>query len=161
LNPDELAKEIARRQQVARDLKLRELVWNLYGSHLQYHSRDTERERGLTHPILEQTLTIEDNRYSFPVGNERYTIAYSEEKKETSGRGDDETITTPVQLSIEVGCRLVFEFKMTRSVTCAEDAPRFREDIGDVTAFIEGPWVREFSAFVQEVDQYRRDRSPK
>jgi hypothetical protein len=161
LNPDELAREIARRKQVAKDLKLRELVWTLYGSHLQYHSRDTEREGGLVHPILEQTLTIEDNRYSFLVGNERYTTVYSEEIKETSGSGDDETITTPVQLSLELGCRVVFEFNMTRSVTYAEDAPLFHEYMGDVTAFIEGPWVREFSAFVQEVDQYGRGRSPK
>jgi hypothetical protein len=61
-----------------------------------------------------------------------------------------------MQLSLERGCRLVFEFKMTKSVTYAEDGPLFNERMGDITAFIDGAWVQEITAFVQEVDQYRR-----
>ena len=62
-----------------------------------------------------------------------------------------------MQLSLERACRLVFEFKMTKSVTYAEDGPLFNERMGDITAFIDGAWVQEITAFVQEVDQYRRE----
>jgi hypothetical protein len=157
MTPDELAKEIERRKQTAKDLKLRELVWEFYGSHLQYYSKKVQKEPGEILPALKESLSIKDNRYSFSVNGTQYEIVYSEGKKETRRHGDDETVVTPIQLSLERGCKLVFEFTMRKSVTYAEEAPLFSEYMGDVTAFIEGLWVQELTAFVQEAGQYRRE----
>lgn len=107
-------------------------------------------------PALKESLSIKGNRYSFSINATQYDIVYDEGKKETRGRGDDETVTTPMKLSLERGCKLAFEFKMTKSITYAEDGPLFSEYMGDITAFIDGAWVQEITAFVQEVDQYRR-----
>jgi hypothetical protein len=157
MNPDELAKEIERRKQIAKDLKLRELAWKLYDSHLEYYSKNVQKEPGAILPALKELLSIKGNRYSFSINGTQYEIVYSEGKKETRGHGDDETVTTPIQLSLERGCRLVFEFKMRKLVTYAAEAPLFSEYLGEVTAFTEGPWVQELTVFVQEADQYRRE----
>jgi hypothetical protein len=157
MNPDELASEIERRKQTAKNLKLRELVWKLYSSHLQYYSRNVLKESEAILPALKESLSIKDNRYSFSIKGTQYEIVYSEGKKETRGYGHDETVTTPIQLSLERGCKLAFEFKMKKSVTYAEEAPLFSEYMGDVTAFIDGAWVQEITAFVREADQYRRE----
>jgi hypothetical protein len=157
MNPDELAKEIERRKQTAKDLKLRELIWKLYGSHLEYYSKNVQKEPGAILPALKDSLSSKENRYSFSVNGTQYEIVYEQGKEEKQGRWDDETVTTPMRLSFEHGCKLVFEFKMTKSVTYAEDGPLFNERMGDVTAFIDGAWVQEITAFVQELDHYRRE----
>jgi hypothetical protein len=159
MNPDELAQEIARRKQIAKDLKLRELVWKLCDFHLQTHARSIAREPGSILPALKETLTIKDNRYSFRIGESPYELIYTQGKDQTDGYAnwEDRTTKTPLQLSIECGCRLVFEFKMTKTVRNGEDGPLFSEQLGEITAFTEGPWVADFTAFVHEVDQYRRE----
>jgi len=158
---DHVVKEIARRKQVAKDLKLRELVWQLYSSHFKYHSSNVSKEPDSILPSLKETLTIKGDSHSFGIGGARYEIVYKEGKEEREGRGfrrgDEETVTTQMQFSVNYEGDLVFEFKMTKSVTYAEDAPLFNEYMGDVTAFIEGPWVSDFTAFVQELDQYGRE----
>lgn len=157
MNPDELAKEIERRKQAAKDLKLRELIWELYSSHLQYYSSNVAKEPAAILPALKDSLSIKNNRYSFGINGTQYDIAYEEGKKNRQGRWDDETETTPVRLSLERGCKLVFGFKMTKSITYGRESPLFSEYMGEVTAFIEGPWVQEVTTFVQEADQHRRE----
>jgi hypothetical protein len=161
MEPDDLAKEIARRKQAAKDLKLRELVWKLYSSYLQNHSRNIAREPGSILPALKDTLTINDNRYSFHIGDAVYEIIYTQGKEQTDGsrRLEDQVSKTPMQLSLECGCKLVFEFKMTKTIRYGEDGPLFSEQLGEITAFIEGPWVTQFNAFVQKADQFRRQYS--
>jgi hypothetical protein len=103
------------------------------------------------------SLSIKDNRYSFSINGTQYEIVYEEGKQEKESRGfrrrEDETVITPMQFLLERGCRLVFEFKITNSIAYAEDGPLFNERMGDVTAFIDGAWVQEITAFVQELDQ--------
>jgi hypothetical protein len=69
LNPDGLAKEIERRKQAAKDLKLRELIWKLYSSHLESYPKNAEREPGAILPALIESLSIKNNRYSFTIGD--------------------------------------------------------------------------------------------
>jgi hypothetical protein len=156
VNPDELANEIARRKQTAKDLKLRELVCKLYDLHLEHYSKNVQKEPGAILPALKESLSIKDNRYAFSINGTQYEIVYEEGKKEKQGRWDDETVMTPMRFSLERGCKLVFEFEMTKSITYAKEGPLFSEHPGEVTAFIEGPWLQEFTVFVQEVEQYRR-----
>jgi hypothetical protein len=158
VDPNELAKEIERRKQTAKDLKLRELVWRLYGSHLEHYSKNVQKEPAAILPALQESLSIKDNRYSFSINGTQYAMVYEQGKEEKQGRRfEDDTVTTPMQFSLERGCRLVFEFTMTKSITYADDGPLFNEHMGEVTAFIDGAWVQEITAFVQELDQYRRE----
>jgi hypothetical protein len=64
MDPEELAKEIARRKQVAKDLNLRELVSRFYSSHLQYHSENVKKGPDAILSALKDTLTIKGTRYS-------------------------------------------------------------------------------------------------
>ena len=157
MNLDELAKEIERRKQAAKDLKLRELLWMLYGSHLQNYSQTLSREPASIYPPLKDSLSIQGNSYMFSIGETKYEVAYNAGREQNNGaEWGNRIVTTPVEISLNRECRCVFEFKMTKTVQDTDDGPLFRKHLGEITAFIEGPWVSEFTTFVQNVDQHRR-----
>jgi hypothetical protein len=84
MNPDGLAKEIERRKQAAKDLKLRELIWQLYYSHLESYSKNVQKKPGAILPALIESLSIKNSRYSFSIAGTQYDLVYEEGKKRTS-----------------------------------------------------------------------------
>jgi hypothetical protein len=155
---EDLAKEIERRKQIAKDLKLRELLWKLYNSHLSNYTHTLSRDPGSIYPSLKDSISIQGDNYFFTIGEAKYEVAYTagKERSDAGYRDWGRIVTTPFELSLNLECRCVFEFKMTKTVEDTEDGPIFNERIGDITAFIEGPWVPEFTTFVQNVEQYKR-----
>jgi hypothetical protein len=160
MNPDDLAVEIARRKKRAKDLKLREIVWKFYDGLLRGYSGYLEREPNSILPALKDTVSIQNAHYSFSLANVPYEIVCIEGTQiggdSSYGHREERTFTTPMQFSLSVENKLVFEFNMKKTVTSGPDFPSFNEYLGEVTAFIEGPWVQNFTAFVQEVDRYKK-----
>jgi len=155
---EDIRKEIERRRQRARDLKLRELVWDLFHSNLQYHSSNLDKE--IIFPPIRETLLVANNRYRFAVGEHNYELACKtgREQKERCGtrQWEDEVVTTPIEFSLLVDTKLVFAFEMRRTVQYSREMPIFSEYMGEVTAFIGGSWVSDFIAMVAMVNQHKR-----
>ena len=158
MDQEEIRKEIERRRQRAKDLKLRELVWDLFHTNLQYHSSNLDKE--IIFPAIRETLVVVNNRYRFAVGERQYELGYKpgREHRERCGtrQWEDEVVTTPIEFSLGVDEKPVFAFEMRRTVQYSREMPIFSEYMGDVTAFIGGPWVSDFIAMVAMVNQHKR-----
>jgi hypothetical protein len=166
VDQEEIRREIERRRQRAKDLKLREHVWNLFHSNLQHYSSSIDKE--IIFPAIRETLSVANNRYCFAVGEHRYELVCKpgKEQKERCGsrQSEDEVITTAIEFSLFVDAKPVFGFEMRRTVQYSREMPIFSEYMGDVTAFIGGPWVSDFIAMVAMVNQHKRtvwDRNAK
>ncbi len=158
VDQQEIRKEIDRRRQRAKDLKLREHVWDLFHSNLQHYSSNLDKE--IIFPAIRETLVVANNRYRFSVGERRYELVYKsgKEQKERCGtrKLEDEVVTTPIEFSLAVDASTVFAFEMRRTVQYSREMPIFSEYMGDVTAFIGGTWVSDFIAMVAMMNQHKR-----
>jgi hypothetical protein len=160
MNEDEIRKEIEERKKLAKDLKLRELLWSLYyyglSMYLGYQNKDPE----LILPEIEDSLSIEDNHFCFLFGDSKYEIIYAEGKKEKdswgSRRWEDEIETTPVTITLKIDDRCVFRFDMKRTVQNTREMPLFDERMGEVTAYLPGPWLAAVVDLQQKIDQHKK-----
>jgi hypothetical protein len=160
MNEDEIRKEIEERKKLAKNLKLRELLWSLYyyglSQYLEYQTKDPE----LILPEIKDSLSIENGRFRFILGDANYEIIYAEGKKETdswgSRRWEDEIETTPVAITLKIDDRCVFRFDMKRTVQHTREMPLFDERMGEVTAYIPGPWLAAVVDLQQKIDQHKR-----
>jgi hypothetical protein len=91
-----------------------------------------------------------------------FEVNYTKDREEPDSdrwsrrRGVFGTSITDARLGLKMNERLVFEFKLRRTVTDTEDMPIFDDSLGEVTAFIEGPWVTVISELLQKVEQHQR-----
>lgn len=158
MDQEEIRREIERRRQRAKDLKLREHVWDLFHSNLQHFSSNFDQE--IIFPAIRETLAVTDRHYRFSVSERRYELVCKpgREQRERCGtrQWEDEVITTPIEFSLMVDGKAVFAFEMRRTVQYSREMPIFSEYMGDVTAFIGGPWVSDFIAMVAMVNQHKR-----
>jgi hypothetical protein len=157
---DEIHKEIERRKKRAEDLNLRESLWSLFRRHLEGYAETLKEDPAIIYPVLKETIAIENDHYRFTIGRFKYELIYKPGKEEKDAYGphkwDDETVRTPILFSLLVDDGLVFGFNMTKSVQYTPERPLFDEYMGDVTAFIEGPWVAEFLGIETLLDRHRK-----
>ena len=157
MGPEEIRREIERRRQRAKDLKLRELVWDLFHSNLQHHF---SADREIIFPAIRETLTVANHHYRFRVAERRYELVYTPgaEQREHCGtrRWEDEVVSIPIKFGLKVDENPVFAFEMRRTVQYSREMPIFSEYMGEVTAFIGGAWVSDFIAMVAMVNQHKR-----
>jgi hypothetical protein len=55
---------------------------------------------------------------------------------------------------LKINGELVFEFDLRTSVTYAPEAPIFHESMGEIRAFIDGPWVTYVSELLQRMKSH-------
>ena len=166
MDQQEIRKEIERRRQRAKDLKLREHVWELFHSNLEYYSSNLDKE--IIFPAIRESLVVADHHYRFDVGERRYDLVYKPKKEQKDRCGtrqwEDEVVTTPIEFSLAVDGKQVFAFEMRRAVQYSREMPIFSEYMGEVTSFIGGAWVQDFIALLAMVKQHKRavwDRNSK
>lgn len=161
MEQDEILKEIGRRKQRAKDLNLREHLWKLYESFLQYYPSTLAKDPDTILRAVRESMSIQDNTYRFTVEGVNYQVIYKAGAEERNSYGsrswEDEVVTTPITLTLFIDRQLVFEFRMRKTVEHTPDAPLFKEYMGDVTAFIDTSWVTAFESLVQSLEQHRRD----
>ena len=111
---------------------------------MEWLSRDPE----LVYPNLRGTLECSNGYFQFRIGETTYKLVYKEGQQESesdwwSGRRGrtDETITTLIKVAFEVDEKVVIDFKVRHSVIYGPDMPYFSDTMGEIAAFIEGPWV--------------------
>jgi hypothetical protein len=158
MEPDEIRAEIQRRKKRATDLKLREILWSLYNSHFRRYTEQLKKDSELVYPEIQETLEISNTHIQFCIGETTYRLVYKEGPQERESdwvprrRGIlDETTITPATLALQVDGARVFDFKIQKSVSYTPEMPIFDETMGEITSFIEGPWVTDVAELLQKI----------
>ena len=149
--------EIERRRKRAIDLGLRETAWNLYHSQFQYMDDYLRKEPETILPEVKDSLKRSGNLTEFRFKDANYGLECVTGKVEGSGRGFDSTERTPMTITISVEGKRVFEFELKKTVTYGEDMPYFHESMGNVKAFIDGPWVEQVSELLKAMRSHQQD----
>jgi hypothetical protein len=155
MTPEEIRAEVERRRQRARDLKIRETLWDLektFRGHRIWLRDDLQFGKRLVYPGIE--LASDEAR--FPLGQEPSKLTYRKGKVESEEYGDVESTTTHGTITLKLNDDSVFEFEVAETIEYLPDSPGFSERLGEITGFIEGPWVTEIAEFVQKVDAHAK-----
>ena len=161
MEPDEIRSEIERRKKRAMDLKLRETLWSIYYSHLSRYAEQLKEDPEWLYPEVREILAISDSDIQFRVEETTYRLIYKEGPKETESdwgsrrRGLlDEMTITPATLTLEVDGGRVFEFNIQKTDFNTSIWPR--HDMGEITSFIEGPWVIGVVDLLQKIRMHEK-----
>jgi hypothetical protein len=160
MEPDVIRAEIERRKKRAMDLRIREVLWSLYHSHLSHYEAFVHEDPELLCPDVRESIKISDKCVEFPLRQSVYRIVYTEGPKirhETLGRGEllAESIV-PAILDLSVDDQRVFKFEIRRSTRYLEDGPVWNDDMGDISWFIEGPWVQELPELLKRISAHEK-----
>jgi hypothetical protein len=137
--------EIERRRKRPIDLNLRETLWTLYSAYLsRYVHKD---DLGIVFPEIRATLErVSSHCVRFRIGETTYRVL-----EFTIGEpGTTQTIT----ITLFVNEMQVFQFKMRETIRCQSDTPFSSEVMGEVTSFIEGPWVTVVPELLQKIREH-------
>jgi len=154
---DEIRAAIAERKSRARDLKLRESLWALYSSHLEYFQDQLHKDPELIAPEIRDTLRFLRETIEFRVGSTLYKLCYRKGRVEIDRWGGDKVETTHATIDLDADGKSVFLFELRKSVTYAPDMPLFHTYMGEIDSFIEGPWVTELPALVDNLAKHKKN----
>jgi len=160
MTDEEIRKEIAERKKHARDLKVRELLWELcyYGlsQYPEYLAKDPE----MILPEIKDSFSAENSHFKFLYDGAKYEIVYKEGMREKDSWGsrnwEDEIETTPVTITLKIDDECVFQFEMERTVQHTREMPLFNEHMGDVQAYIPGPWATSVAEVKRKIDDHKK-----
>lgn len=155
MTPEEIRAEVERRKQRARDLKIREILWDLEKSFRSYRywlREDPQFALRLVYPGIE----LYDDGGRFSIGQQSYQLSYDKGDVSSEDYGGINYDTTRGTLILKVDRENAFEFEVDEIMECHRDSPLFRDSLGKITRFIEGPWVSETADFVERVKAHER-----
>src|SRR5271155_5507167 len=155
MTPDEIRAEVERRRQRARDLKIRETLWDLrksFRANKLWLRDDPQFSKRVLYPGIE----LSDDEARFPLGQAASKLTYRKGKVSSEDCGGTEFTTTHGTVTVKLNDDSVFEFEVAETVEYFRDAPGFSERLGEIAIFIEGPWVTEIAEFVQKVNATRK-----
>jgi hypothetical protein len=171
MEPDEIRAEIERRKKRARDLNLRETLWDLYYRRFSRYPKLLEEDPPIVYPEVKETfsLSVLPSTQLFPkgilvqfrMGPKAYQILYKEapgqhREQWGSSRGLPEETITPATLALTVDGEQVLNFKVRRSVRDEEWGPVFSDGIGEITTFIDGAWTVELTELLQKIKLHEK-----
>jgi hypothetical protein len=145
MEPNEIRGEVERRKQRARDLKIREVLWDLekHSKHCRAWLRDDPLFAArLTYP----GVVLSDSEVRFSIAQTTFVLTY----KESAVSPDTKRGTLVLKLNAEN----VFEFSVDKTTEFGEFEPIFTERLGEVVRFIEGPWIVDVIGFWREVNAH-------
>jgi len=165
---DEIRAEIEQRRQRARDLKIRDTLWDLYDRHFSRYPELMEKDQSLVYPEVREAFDMsglpstqqlpKGTLVQFQLGPSAYQLRYLEKKK--TERWDDERFsshtTTPAVLRLAVNDLDVLEFIVCRSVRNDEWGTASNESMGEIARFIEGPWVAELTDLLKRIRKHEK-----
>ena len=151
MEPDEIRAEIERRRKRAKDLKLRETLWALYNSHLKGFAENLKKDPEMIYPEIMEALEITDTYVQFRLENVTYRVFYKQGP--TLGEQDQKT---HIAIGLSIDEERVFDFEFTNTVRYTPEMPLFSESMGDVTRFIEGPWINDVPKLLQKIKAHEK-----
>ena len=142
------------------DLKIREALWSLYHSHFSRYETFIHEDPELLCPEVSESIKISDKSVEFSLRQSIYRIVYTEGPKvrrETLGRGEllGESIV-PAMLDLSVDDQRVMKFEIKRSTRYLDVGPASNDDMGEITWFIEGPWVQELPELLKRISAHEK-----
>ena len=151
MNEAEIRAEVEKRKQRARDLRLDQIVFQLWHDHLKYLEENFDHEKccmpkSLTKVVTRRQIASWDSKESVDLylGDTCFTFAF-EEHNTTMPDGD---IWTSGHILVSCDANTVFDLHCT----CTEDRWMGREwHPSEIEGFIEGPWVDQVKKFAQQV----------
>jgi hypothetical protein len=155
MTPEEIRAEVERRRDRARDLKIRETLWDLQKSLRSYKHwlrDDPQFAKRIVYPGIE----LSDDEAQFSLGQGTSKLIYRRSKASSKNYGGTECTTTRSTLTLKLNDDSVFEFEVVETAEYFRDSPAFSERLGEITRFIEGPWVTEITEFVQRVNAHEQ-----
>ncbi len=155
MTPDEIRAEVERRKQRARDLKIRETLWHLEKALRGYRlclRDDPQFGKRLVLPGIE----LSNDEAGFSLGQAASKLTYRKGKVSSEEYGDIESTTTHGTITLKLNDDSVFEFEVAETIEYLPDSPGFNESLGEITRFIEGPWVTEIAEFAQRIDVHAK-----
>lgn len=160
MEPDEIRTEIERRKKRAIDLKIREVLWSLYHSHFSRYEAFIHEDPELVCPEVSESIKISDQSIEFSLRQSIYRIVYTEGPKvrrEAPRKGElfGESMV-PALLDLSVDDQRVLKFEIKRSTRYLVDGPARNDDMGDITWFIEGPWVQELPELLKRITAHEK-----
>lgn len=159
MTDEEIRKEIAERKKHAKDLKLRELLWELYYYGLSQYPEYLAKDPEMILPEIKDSFSAENNHFKYLCDGVNYEIVYKEGKRETDSWGsrnwEDEIETTPITLTLKIDDDCVFQFEMRRTIQHTREMPLFNEHMGDVLGYIPGPWVTSLAEVKRKIDDHK------
>lgn len=159
MEADEIQAEVAKRKKRAKDLKIGETLWSLHRRLVNYKtwlSKDPDK----VYSEVGKTLEFSDDQPEFVLGHVKYQIISKEQpsfETETTSPGafEPDRITLGT-LSLRVNDQKMFKFEWSRRTESHHDAPVFTDQIGEITRFIEGPWVTELSDLLVKIEDHTK-----
>jgi len=157
MNSEEIRAEIQRLKRLALDLRLRETLWLLYRSHLKFYPSHFAKDPELIPPEIRESIVVSDSTVEFRFEGNAYKLRYVEGEKKYSKSWDNNHITTtPGTITFGVDGYRVFEFRAEKTIESTPDFPTMDERMGDVTAFIEGPWVSVVPELLRKLEAHSK-----
>lgn len=164
ITPEDVRAEVARKIQRAKDLKLRETLWDLKKSfdHVRTYTQRThllDKEFLEADPSFGAKLTypgvelLQDGA-RFLLGLSNCELRYKEEKRSDDSFGKIDFETSDCVLTLKSNEQSVFQFKVTETTEYGPDMPSFHNSLGEVVRFIEGPWTSEVTDFAEKVQEH-------
>jgi hypothetical protein len=153
MTPEEIRAEVERRKQRAKDLKIRETLWDVTKTFRAYRlwlRDDPQFGRRVTLPGIE----LPEDEARFPLGQAASKLIYRKGKPSSEDYGGTECTTTRGILTLKLNDDSVFEFEVSETIQYFRDSPGFSESVGEIIRYIEGPWVTEIAEFAQKVNAH-------
>jgi hypothetical protein len=159
MEPDEIRAEVERRKQVARDLKIREVLWDLEKHFRQYRAscNDPKFAARLIYPgvvVSEKEVRFTIEEATFQLTYKPGVVSRDDDFHSRRGRPEDhsEFETARGTLALNVNGEKVFKFNVEKTTEWTYFGPIYHdENLGEVTRFIEGAWVTEVAEFRQKI----------
>jgi hypothetical protein len=138
---DAIEQAVERQKQRARDLRICETAHEAYGLAGQYLNwRDNEKVRDLIYPAVSDVMRLGEGRFQFRYDGETYAIGMNRRR----GHLPDGDSYDVEEIEVLCGDRHVLQFDMYVDY----DEFGAHRDVGDVQAFVDGPWVARLGSLV-------------
>ncbi|MGB6130795.1 MAG: hypothetical protein WBG54_03375 [Acidobacteriaceae bacterium] len=157
MEEEEIRAEIEKRRRRALDLRIHETIWDLYRSQFKYIAAHINEDPESVLPQVRETLRIVGNFCIFGFGPAEYKIGCYEKSSKSDRSGSDEIVTTSSVVELEADGQVVLEFFVLSIVTYTREMPFFDDILGEITGFIEGPWVEAIPDLLAKMRSHEQD----
>lgn len=140
-------------------------LYGPYNWHFRWYAEWLQKDPELVYPEVREAFEVTDTHVQFRFGDTTYRLVYKDKEGPPESNLDsisrsrdnlDETTVTPVTFFFKVDGHCVLGFEVRKSVTYAPDMPIFDEYMGEITTFIEGPWVTVVGEILQKVTLHEK-----
>jgi len=157
MEPDEIRAEVERRKQLARDLKIREVLWDLE-KHFRNYRAWLRDDPQFAVRLIYPGVVVSDDEVRFSIEQATFQLTYvegpvSHDESWSDSRGNhSEWDTSRGTLTLKVNAENVFKFDARKTTEWNQFGPvYYDDDLGEIARFIEGPWVTEIADFARKV----------